>query len=173
MQPASNAAMPPLSAPGYEDGSWSQSPSLPRLPSGQRHTADTAVVVGISDYLVLPDVPYADRDADAFVNWLVYPRGVPLDRVHQLKAASKEHIEKAVQRAGQDVEEGGTVWVYFAGHGAADPSTTERILLGDDTRSDTTSFTGRGVAVKKRPVWLGPSSTVLSVGAEEQGPAFE
>ena len=32
--------------------------------------------------------------------------------------------------------DGGVVWVYFAGHGAASPETGERLLLGDDIRPD-------------------------------------
>ena len=36
-----------------------------------------------------------------------------------------------------------------AGHGAADPSTGERILLGDDTRANAATFAARSVSVKE------------------------
>lgn len=53
-----------------------------------------------------------------------------------------------MKAAGQQVGRHGTVWIYFAGHGAADTATGERLLLGDDVRQDSSAFAARGVAVK-------------------------
>ncbi len=61
----------------------------------------------------------------------------------------REHLVAAVKRAGEEVGPGGTVWVYFSGHGAANPATGERMLLGDDVRSDAIAFAARGVDVKE------------------------
>ena len=52
----------------------------------------------------------------------------------------------AVDRAAREGA-GGTVWLYFAGHGAANPETGERMLLGDDVRADPQAFASRGVGV--------------------------
>jgi hypothetical protein len=41
----------------------------------------------------------------------------------------------------------GTLWVYFAGHGAAAPQTGERVLLGADTQADQATFEARAVRV--------------------------
>ncbi len=118
------------------------------LRSGARAPADAAVVIGIEHYLRAPAVPYATRDAEAFYNYLVYTRGVPAARVRLLDAgASREQILEAVTHAGQQVGKDGVTWVYFAGHGAADPSTGKRLLLGDDVRQDPGSFSARGVEV--------------------------
>src|SRR5687768_16231294 len=107
------------------------------LRTGATAPADTAVVIGIEDYAFVPDVPYAQRDAKAFYDLLVYTIGVPSSRVRLLDhGAGKEQIVEAVAAAGAEVGAGGTVWVYFAGHGAADPSTGARLLLGDDVRQD-------------------------------------
>jgi hypothetical protein len=120
------------------------------LKTGARAEKDAAVVVGIEDYLRIPDVPYAQRDAKAMYDFLVYTRGVPASRVRLLDAgASREQIADAVRQAGVSVAAGGTVWVYFAGHGAADPSTGERLLLGDDVRSDPAAFSARGVPLSE------------------------
>jgi hypothetical protein len=117
------------------------------LKSGLSSAADTAVIVGIEDYAFAPDVPYASRDAAAFYDLLVYARGVPASRVRLLDGGSKEQIAKAVEVAGSEVGAGGTVWVYFAGHGAADASTGARLLLGDDVRADPVAFGARGIPV--------------------------
>jgi hypothetical protein len=137
----SAAAVPPPPRP----------PALPsvdeRLVTGQKATRDAAVVIGLEDYAFIPDVPYAKRDAAAFYDFLLYTRGIPSDRIQLVTAAGKEGLEAAVSRAGQQAGAGGAVWVYFAGHGAANPSNGERMLLGDDVRSDATGFAARGVKV--------------------------
>ncbi len=91
---------------------------------------DAAVVIGNEDYARAPDVPYARADAEAFRSFLVYTRGVPLERVRLLEDATPRQMEKAVEEAAGEVGEGGTLWVYYAGHGAAHPSSGERMLLG-------------------------------------------
>jgi len=117
---------------------------------GQPSPDDVAVVVGIEDYAFLPDVPYAERDARAFHDLLVYTLGVPTDRVQLLDTnASKERIEAAIEEAAERVGSDGTLWVYFAGHGAASPSTGERVLLGIDTMADAQSFDVRSLPVAR------------------------
>jgi hypothetical protein len=117
------------------------------LKTGNRSPNDAAVVVGIEDYAFVGDVPYASRDAAAFYDALVYTVGIPSDRVRLLdRGASKEQILGAVDDAARLVDDG-TVWVYFAGHGAADVSTGARMLLGDDVRQDPKVFDARGVKV--------------------------
>ncbi len=117
---------------------------------GQPAPGDAAVVVGIEDYAFLPDVPYAQRDAEAFQDLLLYTVGVPADRVQLLETnASKERIETAVAEAAERIDPGGTLWVYFAGHGAASPTTGERMLLGIDTMADAQSFEARSLPIAR------------------------
>lgn len=123
---------------------------LEPLRTGERTPADAAVVIGIENYPFVSDVPHAQRDAQAMYNLLVFTRGVPADRVTLLdRGASREQILSAVERAGGQVGRDGTVWVYFAGHGAADTATGDRLLLGDDVRQDSSAFSARGVSVKE------------------------
>lgn len=118
------------------------------LRTGLRAPGDAAVVVGLEDYLLLPDVPHARRDAQAMADFLISTRGVPMDQVQLLTSGSKEQIVAAVERAARSAEPGGTVWVYFAGHGVAAPSDGRRLLLGDDARQAAEVFEARGVAVE-------------------------
>ncbi len=136
--------------------------------SGHRAPADAAVIIGIEDYFALPDVPHATRDAQAVEDLLIYTLGVPTSQVIRVDApASRERIEKALDQAADLVGTQGTLWVYFAGHGAASPSTGERLLLGVDTLPDADSFEARAVpidAVRERVKGHG-ARTVLMVDA--------
>jgi hypothetical protein len=120
-----------------------------RAPTGVRSPDDAAIVIGLEDYAFIQDVPFAQRDAEAFGTWLQYSRGVPSERVEVLTHGSNEHIRAAVAKTGASAGEGGIVWVYFAGHGAASPTTRERLLLGDDVRPDEAGFESRGIEVKE------------------------
>lgn len=122
-------------------------PSIDKpLRSGVSAPNDAAVVVGIESYPFLPDVSHAYRDAEVVHSALVYTVGIPPDRVALLKGGNREQISAAVRRAADSVGEGGTLWVYFAGHGAADASGAP-ILVGDDARRDPEVFGARSVTL--------------------------
>ncbi len=123
--------------------------------TGASNLADAAVVVGIEDYFVLPDVPYAVRDAQVFYDFALYTRGIPSDRVTLLTGpVSLEQLTAALQAAGGSTRAGGTVFVYFAGHGAASPSTGERVLLAADAQPDLATFQARSVALPDVRRWV-------------------
>lgn len=115
--------------------------------SGETHPHDAAVVVGIEDYAFLPDVPHARRDLAAVAEMLVYTRGVPADKVQRLDGGNREQILAAVERARGQVGPDGTLWVYFAGHGAADPADGRLLLVGDDAKPDPAAFAARSLDV--------------------------
>jgi len=118
--------------------------------AGARATTDAAVVIGIEDYPFISDVPYAKRDAQVFSDFLIYTRGVPLDRVTLIKdRASRELILEAVDKAATSVGAGGTLWVYFAGHGAASSSNGERMILGVDVMAEASAFEARSVKLSE------------------------
>ena len=108
---------------------------LDKLQTGLRATGDAAVVIGIEKYAFLPEVPYAERDAEAFYRYLVYTRGVPATRVSLLTGSpTAKEMRESVRQAANLVSGDGILWVYFAGHGAAHPKTGKRILLGVDVQ---------------------------------------
>jgi len=118
--------------------------------TGAKAPSDAAVVIGIEDYFMLPDVPHADADARAVRGFLRYTRGVPDARIRMLgKGANREQILKAVEELAPTVGADGTLWVYFAGHGAADPESGERVLLGADTQADQDTFQARAVKLSE------------------------
>jgi hypothetical protein len=90
-----------------------------------------AAIVGISEYKS-PDIPslrYADRDAEAFYNFLVTPleeggRGVAKANIKKLinKDATKTNIQEAIFDFMKSALEEDIAVIYFAGHGAPDPT---------------------------------------------------
>jgi len=111
---------------------------------------DAAVVVGIEDYFAIADVPYAERDAQAFHDFLRYTRGVPADRIHLLgKGTSRELLLGALEEAAEEADSGGVLWVYYAGHGAASAVDSQRVLLGADAMPDARVFESRAVKLSE------------------------
>ncbi len=124
--------------PSVDDG-WPETVSSPA-------SQDAAVVVGIEKYVFVPHVPFAARDAYAFWSFLVFDRGVPVERVSLLKEdPAKEEIEEAVRKRAAQVGPGGTLWFYFAGHGAPDPSGQDGLLVGVDAKETPESVAARSV----------------------------
>lgn len=132
-------------------------PDLVATPArtGATSPQDAAVVVGVEDYADLQDVPFAARDAEAFRSFLVYTRGLPQDAVQTLvssdghRQVSQERLHGALQAAAARGAQG-TVWVFYSGHGVADPKDpSERILLGDDAKPDPDSMIARGIRVSE------------------------
>ena len=115
--------------------------------TGAERTSDAAVVVGNEVYAYLPKVDFAERDAAATYQTLLTTRGLPPENIAHLDGANRDQILDAVQRAAVQVGDGGTVWVYFAGHGAASPSTGELMLVGDDAKQDPEVFASRSITV--------------------------
>ena len=107
------------------------------------------MVVGNEAYAYLPEVSFAERDADAAYLTLLSTRGLPADNIVHLTGANREQILEAITDAADRIGDGGTLWVYFAGHGAASPSTGELMLVGDDAKQDPEVFTARSVTVEE------------------------
>ena len=82
-----------------------------------------AVVVGISDYQDpgIPDLRFADKDAEAFANFLLSPAGGSLDGDHlQLltnEQATAGRVAEALDALIELAKEGDQVIIYFSGHG--------------------------------------------------------
>jgi hypothetical protein len=134
-------------------------------PRGEPHAADAALVVANEDYAFLPDVPFAGRDGDAVAHTLVATRGIPRERVRVLHGANREQLLDAFDSVVGQVGAEGTVWLYFAGHGAASPSTTEPLLVGDDAKREASVFAARSVALSELRARAGERPLVLVTDA--------
>ncbi|MGB4970975.1 MAG: tetratricopeptide repeat protein, partial [Saprospiraceae bacterium] len=102
-----------------------------------------AVVIGISDYqdINIPDLRYADKDAEAFANFLRSPAGGSLD-VDHLKVltnnqATAGRIAEALDALVEQVKKDENVIIYFSGHGDVERKTVSQpgFLLAWDAPS--------------------------------------
>lgn len=88
-----------------------------------------AVVIGISDYQEkdIPDLRFADRDAEAFANFLRSPAGGSLDNDHlQIltnQNATAGQVAAALDALVEQAKEGEEVIIYFSGHGDVERKT--------------------------------------------------
>jgi tetratricopeptide (TPR) repeat protein len=102
-----------------------QQKGINQLPTANRQlpTSTYAVVVGISDYQDpgIPDLRFADKDAEAFANYLRSNAGGNLDGDH-LKVlinqqATMAQFANALDWLWEVCKEGDQVIIYFSGHG--------------------------------------------------------
>ena len=91
-----------------------------------------AVVIGISDYQDkdIPDLRFADKDAEAFANFLRSPAGGSLDNDH-LKVLTNDQatagrIAEALDALIEQTKEGDQVIIYFSGHGDVNRKTVSQ-----------------------------------------------
>lgn len=126
------APLAPSPAPAPA-AAWSSSVDRPSYRMGERPD-DYAVVVGVEKYLGLPDAQFAERDAAAVrehLRALGYPdRNVAfLSGPAASSAGLKKHIETWLPN---NVNERSTVFFYYSGHGAPDPTSGKAYLVPTD-----------------------------------------
>lgn len=96
-----------------------------------------AVVVGVSEYLNIPKLKYANADAYKFYRMLRHAFGKRLvtdsNYVFLDLNATIRPIERALRNVVDQVKEGDRVYIYFAGHGDVEENITKRghLLLFD------------------------------------------
>ncbi|HEX9614716.1 MAG TPA: caspase family protein [Bacteroidota bacterium] len=109
-----------------------------------------AVIVGVSEYgnKGIPALSYADRDAEALAAFLQTPEGGGFDRDHMRilvnQDATLSNLREAMIDFLQQAIDKDLVVIYFAGHGAPDPTRPQNLYLltydTDPNRLGTTAF---------------------------------
>lgn len=123
------------------------------------------VVVGIENYLLVPRVPGAARNATDWYTFFSDALKVPFERIHLLrdKSATREGILSAVNQAASEVEPGGTLWFVFVGHGAPSRDGKEGLLVGADAQQTAEGLFARSVAQSEVLAALGKPAGVHAV----------
>ena len=132
----------------YNTPALSSSPQKARgAASGPQHWA---VVVGISEYQNpgIPSLKYADKDAEAIADFLRKPEGGGYDSDHLClllnKDASLAKVKDALINFLSQAIDMDLVVIYFAGHGAPQPSRPQNVYLlttdSDPNALGTTAF---------------------------------
>jgi len=121
------------------------SKSPPRLVGGGEN--DAAVIVGVTRYAHVAEVPGAAGNATDWYGYLVKTRGVPLDKVSLLldEDATVEEMQLAARDAARRVGDDGTLWFVFIGHGAPSRDGADGLLVGFDAQQKARSIEARSL----------------------------
>ena len=118
-------------------------PLIKRQPNKQAY----AIVIGIEQYRQkLPKSDYSVGDARLVAEYLAKVLGYPEENIVVLtnEHATKSDFEKYFERwLSNNVEKGGSVFVYYSGHGAPNPQTGDAFLVpydGDPSFIDQTGY---------------------------------
>lgn len=127
--PSAALAWPPLNRPA------------PVVATGEN---DVAIIVAVEDYLMLPDVTGAVKNANDWESF--FQRSMKVPEVHVLvnQDATREGMLKFAEIARKEVKPGGRIWWIFIGHGA--PSKEgDGLLVGVDAQQTVDSLESRGL----------------------------
>ena len=109
----------------------------PAIVSGQYNREDAVLVIVNESYQNLPQVLYAQNDGRAFLDFARNTLGIKTNwRTIRLENVTSAQIQSSLKRIRWRTRRGGTVWVYYVGHGYVD-SDGERLLVGVDAKSAT------------------------------------
>lgn len=139
----------PATAPAAQAAPTIPTSDVDRLPSikmvQKKHAY--AVVIGIEQYREkLPKADFADRDATLMGEYLTKVLGYPEENVvvRVNDKAAKTDLEKYFEAwLPNNVEPGGSIFVYYSGHGAPNPKTGDAYLVpydGDPTFVEKTGY---------------------------------
>ena len=125
------------------EDSWPDlSKSAGAVGGGER---DAAVIVGAENYAFVEHVPGAKQNANDWQEYLTETLKVPADRVALLldNDATNDAIRQAAVEKASQVEEGGTLWFVFIGHGAPSKDGNDGLLVGVDAQQKASSVYSR------------------------------
>ena len=124
-----------------------------------------AIVIGIENYRQkLPAADFATQDARLVSDYLVKVMGYPEENVITLLNDRASHVDMAKyfeKWLPNNVEPGSTVFVYYSGHGAPNPKTSDAYLVPYD--GDPSFIEETGYSLKRMYAALGklPAKEVI------------
>src|SRR2546427_4120934 len=138
------AKQPPPSAPTV--AAVPPAPAVPAIPASDVDTLPSAiakpkknayaVVIGIEQYREkLPKADFADRDAKLVGEYLTKVLGYPAENVVvrlNERATRTDLVKYFEEWLRNNVDPGGSVFVYYSGHGAPNPKTGDAYLVPYD-----------------------------------------
>ena len=125
-------AQPQKTVPAPDQTDISLPPNAQVLPNSKAY----AIVIGIENYRQkLPRAAFAAADAKLVTEYLTKAMGYPEENVVTLTndlAALGDFVKYFEKWLPNNVEKGGTVFVYYSGHGAPNPKTGDAYLVPYD-----------------------------------------
>lgn len=127
---------------------WAQAwPALDDASAAAPGPEDVAVIIGVEDYAIAPDIPGAAQNARDWYTWFTKGRQIPTERVQLLlnNYGTLEKMRGALSRAAEMTRQGGTLWVIYIGHGAPAADGKDGVLVGYDAQQDPESLYARSL----------------------------
>lgn len=131
---------------GGANGSQIEWPKVSTWSSGNSGKNDIAIVIAIEDYAFLPAVPGARESANDWENFFRKNKGMDDVFVLTDKNASIEEMTRFIDNAVAETKANGSLWFVFVGHGAANPSGTDGLLIGMDANQSYESIKARSLS---------------------------
>jgi len=121
---------------------------LPKQYSGEK---DAALIISISDYAFLPDIPGANENAQAWFQHLTVTRGIPTTQVQWIQdnEATVVAIRKALNQLVADTRPGGVAWVLYIGHGAPAQDGNDGVLVAVGAQNTVEELYANSIAQKE------------------------
>jgi ankyrin repeat protein len=111
------------------------------------HKRSFAIVIGVENYRQkLPKADFATQDANLVFDYLTKVMGYPEENIVKIanEHATKSDFEKYFEKwLPNNIEQGGSVFIYYSGHGAPNPKTGDAYLVpydGDPAFIDETGY---------------------------------
>lgn len=108
---------------------------------------DSALIVAIEDYVAVPRVPGARRNADDWYRYFTSTLRMPAERITVLRdgEGTLEKMRRFATATAQAQPPQGRIWFVFIGHGAPALEGTDGMLVGFDAQQDADSLVARSL----------------------------
>ena len=131
------------------------------LATGHDGSSSAAAVLFVEDYRSMMDVAGAEASAAFFSSVASATLGITEANVVPNTRSDRRGLRAAVRKAASRVGDGGTLWVYFVGHGVV---TDEGwYLLGSSASGEGGDAAANGISMDEVVEWTGRGGAVATV----------
>jgi hypothetical protein len=118
---------------------------------GTESPTSAAAILHVEEYVNVGNALGTESDAAIFQAAAMATMGIPERNIITNSRGDRSKMRRAVRSAAGRVSDGGTLWVYFSGHGFANEDGW--FLLGKDTRADGTRINQDGISIAEIEEW--------------------
>ena len=126
-------------------------PDISTPVSGLESPTSAAAILHVEEYVNVADAIGAESDAALFQAVATSTMGLPEGNVMTNSQGNRSKMRRAVRNAARRVSDGGTLWVYFSGHGFA--SEDGWVFMGKDTQADGSRLDRDGITIAEIEEW--------------------
>ncbi len=118
---------------------------------GTESPTSAAAILHVEEYVNVGNAFGTESDAALFQGAAMATMGIPERNIITNSRGDRSKMRRAVRSAAGRVTDGGTLWVYFSGHGFANEDGW--FMLGKDTRADGSRINQDGISIAEIEEW--------------------